>query len=226
MKKRDVQCRFSLSCVFVISFSIYKAIENGGGRWQGQGWLGNGKWTVSRAIVGYNGCCKCCAKKLVTIDLDPKETENIAKSIGSQAAWRERNSIVQKFQCLHEAGRYHKVALLDLYLEALDPELYNSRLSNHDCDNAKDKSLLSDNDKLFKLQKAKMLYCISIEVRFREEEFAELSNNNDNVPGIIPQVGFREGRVYAYLTPILTEFLDLGEVVGTKSGGLDYIFAL
>ncbi|KAF3631541.1 hypothetical protein FXO37_27917 [Capsicum annuum] len=66
-------------------------------------------------------------------------------------------SFVRALKCLHEAGRYHKVALLDLYLEALDPELYKSRLSNHDCDNAKDKSLLSDNDKLFKLQKAKGL---------------------------------------------------------------------
>ncbi|PHT72560.1 hypothetical protein T459_23345 [Capsicum annuum] len=65
-------------------------------------------------------------------------------------------SFVRALKCLHEAGRYHKVALLDLYLEALDPELYKSRLSNHDCDNAKDKSLLSDNDKLFKLQKAKV----------------------------------------------------------------------
>lgn len=58
--------------------------------------------------------------------------------------------------CLYEAGRYHKVALLDLYLEALDPELYNSRLSNHGCDSAKDRSLLSNNDKLFKLQKAEV----------------------------------------------------------------------
>lgn len=58
--------------------------------------------------------------------------------------------------CLHEAGRYHKVALLDLYLEALDPELYNSRLSKHDCDSAKDRSSLSNNDKLFKLPKAEV----------------------------------------------------------------------
>ncbi|KAF3642625.1 Origin recognition complex subunit 3, putative isoform 2 [Capsicum annuum] len=67
-----------------------------------------------------------------------------------QELWRSR------LMCLHEAGRYHKVALLDLYLEALDPELYNSRLSNHGCDNAKDKSLLSDSDKLFRLQKAEV----------------------------------------------------------------------
>lgn len=67
-----------------------------------------------------------------------------------QELWRSR------LMCLHEAGRYHKVALLDLYLEALDPELYNSRLSNHDRDSAKDKSLLSNNDKLFRLQQAEV----------------------------------------------------------------------
>lgn len=67
-----------------------------------------------------------------------------------QELWRSR------LMCLYEAGRYHKVALLDLYLEALDPELYNSRLSNQGCDSAKDRSLLSNNDKLFKLQKAEV----------------------------------------------------------------------
>ncbi|KAK4727978.1 hypothetical protein R3W88_032895 [Solanum pinnatisectum] len=67
-----------------------------------------------------------------------------------QELWRSR------LMCLYEAGRYHKVALLDLYLEALDPELCNSRLSNHGCDSAKDRSLLSNNDKLFKLQKAEV----------------------------------------------------------------------
>ncbi|XP_049413827.1 proteinaceous RNase P 1, chloroplastic/mitochondrial-like isoform X1 [Solanum stenotomum] len=78
--------------------SIHKAIKNGGGGWHGQGWLGNGKWTVSRAIVGSDGCCKCCAEKLVTIDLDPEETEKFAKSVASIAAQRERNSSFQKFQ--------------------------------------------------------------------------------------------------------------------------------
>ncbi|WMV60428.1 hypothetical protein MTR67_053813 [Solanum verrucosum] len=67
-----------------------------------------------------------------------------------QELWRSR------LMCLYEAGRYHKVALLDLYLEALDPELYNSRLSNQGCDSAKDRSLLSNNDKLFKLQRAEV----------------------------------------------------------------------
>ncbi|KAJ8562485.1 hypothetical protein K7X08_011776 [Anisodus acutangulus] len=78
--------------------SIQEAIKNGGGGWHGQGWLGNGKWTVSRAFVGSDGCCKCCAEKLVTIDLDPEETEKFANSVASIAAQRERNSSFQKFQ--------------------------------------------------------------------------------------------------------------------------------
>ncbi|XP_059287162.1 proteinaceous RNase P 1, chloroplastic/mitochondrial-like isoform X2 [Lycium ferocissimum] len=78
--------------------SILKAIKNGGGGWHGQGWLGNGKWSVSRALVGSDGCCKCCGEKLVTIDLDPKETEKFANSVASIAAQRERNSSFQKFQ--------------------------------------------------------------------------------------------------------------------------------
>ncbi|CAN4075363.1 unnamed protein product [Withania somnifera] len=76
-----------------------------------------------------------------------------------QELWRSR------LMCLHEAGRYHKVALLDLYVEALDPEIYNSRLSNDDCDSAKDKSLLSNNAKLFRLQKAEVTNQVICKIR-------------------------------------------------------------
>ncbi|KAL3839884.1 hypothetical protein ACJIZ3_024475 [Penstemon smallii] len=77
---------------------ITKAMENGGGGWHGMGWLGTGKWTVSRSPIGSDGFCKCCGEKLVTIDLDPEETENFAKSVASIAAQREKNSSFQKFQ--------------------------------------------------------------------------------------------------------------------------------
>lgn len=77
---------------------VKRAIENGGGGWHGQGWLGKGKWTVSRTSVGSDGLCKSCGEKLVTIDLDPVETENFARSVASIAAKRERNSSFQKFQ--------------------------------------------------------------------------------------------------------------------------------
>ncbi|KAL1547642.1 ribonuclease P [Salvia divinorum] len=77
---------------------IVRAMENGGGGWHGTGWLGRGKWRVSRSRVGSDGICECCGEKLVTIDLDPVETENFAKSVASIAAERERNSSFEKFQ--------------------------------------------------------------------------------------------------------------------------------
>lgn len=78
--------------------SIIRDMENRGGGWHGKGWLGRGKWTVCRTSVGPDGVCKCCGEKLVTIDLDPAETENFAESVASIAVERERNSSFQKFQ--------------------------------------------------------------------------------------------------------------------------------
>ncbi|GFQ00544.1 proteinaceous RNase p 1 chloroplastic/mitochondrial [Phtheirospermum japonicum] len=77
---------------------IIRAMENGGGGWHGKGWLGNGKWAISRSPVGSDGLCKCCGEKLVTIDLNPAETESFAMSVASIASQREINSSFQKFQ--------------------------------------------------------------------------------------------------------------------------------
>ncbi|CAI9100351.1 OLC1v1037331C1 [Oldenlandia corymbosa var. corymbosa] len=77
---------------------ITEAITNGGGGWHGQGWLGMGKWSVSRTSVGSDGFCRCCGEKLATIDLDPAETENFAKSVASLALQREKTSHFEKFQ--------------------------------------------------------------------------------------------------------------------------------
>ncbi|KAK3034331.1 hypothetical protein RJ639_032229 [Escallonia herrerae] len=77
---------------------VMEAVENGGGGWHGQGWLGKGKWTVSRTFVGPDGLCKCCGEKLVTIDLDPIETEKFAESVANVAKQREKNSNFEKFQ--------------------------------------------------------------------------------------------------------------------------------
>ena len=77
---------------------IREAIENGGGGWHGLGWLGRGKWNVSSTNVGKDGMCKACGEKLVTIDLDPIETENFAESVAAIATKREKNSSFQKFQ--------------------------------------------------------------------------------------------------------------------------------
>lgn len=75
---------------------IKKAMENGGGGWHGLGWLGKGNWTVSRTSVGSDGLCRCCGEKLVTIDLDPAETEHFARSVASIAIQRDSN--FEKFQ--------------------------------------------------------------------------------------------------------------------------------
>ncbi|XP_076911605.1 proteinaceous RNase P 1, chloroplastic/mitochondrial-like isoform X1 [Bidens hawaiensis] len=77
---------------------IDQAVENGGGGWHGQGWLGSGKWGVTRSVVGKDGLCKCCGEKLATIDLDPIETERFAESVAKIARQRERNSNFEKFQ--------------------------------------------------------------------------------------------------------------------------------
>ncbi|KAL0339051.1 UNVERIFIED_CONTAM: Proteinaceous RNase P 1, chloroplastic/mitochondrial [Sesamum angustifolium] len=77
---------------------IIRAMENGGGGWHGKGWLGKGKWTIRHSPVDSDGLCKSCGAKLVTIDLDPMETENFAKSVAAIAAQREKKSSFQKFQ--------------------------------------------------------------------------------------------------------------------------------
>lgn len=77
---------------------IREAIENNGGGWHGQGWLGKGKWEVAHTTIGKDGMCKCCGVQLTTIDLDPIETENFAKSVASIAIMREKGSNFQKFQ--------------------------------------------------------------------------------------------------------------------------------
>ncbi|RWV82070.1 hypothetical protein BHE74_00042834 [Ensete ventricosum] len=78
--------------------AVAEAIDNGGGGWHGQGWLGKGKWNVSHTGVSTEGVCMACGDKLATIDLDPIETENFAKSVASLANKRERNSNFHKFQ--------------------------------------------------------------------------------------------------------------------------------
>ncbi|XP_021862318.2 proteinaceous RNase P 3 isoform X2 [Spinacia oleracea] len=77
---------------------ITQTMENVGGGWHGKGWLGRGKWSVSRTSIGVDGLCKCCGERLALIDLDPEETERFAESVAAIAAKREKNSSFQKFQ--------------------------------------------------------------------------------------------------------------------------------
>ncbi|XP_028774019.1 proteinaceous RNase P 1, chloroplastic/mitochondrial [Neltuma alba] len=75
-----------------------ETIENNGGGWHGQGWLGKGQWEISHTTVATDGMCKCCGEHLATIDLDPVETEKFANSVASIAIMREKRSNFQKFQ--------------------------------------------------------------------------------------------------------------------------------
>lgn len=69
-----------------------------GGGCHGQGWLGRGKWKVERTEMDENGVCRSCGEKLVCVDIDPKETENFAKSITALACEREVKTDFMRFQ--------------------------------------------------------------------------------------------------------------------------------
>lgn len=49
-------------------------------------------------------------------------------------------------QCLYEAGKYNKVQLLDLFCEALDPDLYNSMASENQTRSGKGFEVSSSSD--------------------------------------------------------------------------------
>ncbi|KAK4283801.1 hypothetical protein QN277_000714 [Acacia crassicarpa] len=77
---------------------LKELMENNGGGWHGQDWLGKGQWEISHTTVDTDGMCKCCGVHLATIDLDPIETEKFANSVASIAIMREKKSNFLKFQ--------------------------------------------------------------------------------------------------------------------------------
>ncbi|KAF6170509.1 hypothetical protein GIB67_031917 [Kingdonia uniflora] len=78
---------------------VREGVVNGGGGWHGQGWLEKGKWKVIRTEMDHQtGVCRCCGEKLVSIDIDPLETENFATSLSSLAFQRERKADFSSFQ--------------------------------------------------------------------------------------------------------------------------------
>lgn len=77
---------------------VKEGVINGGGGWHGQGWLGKGKWRVARTGINQIGTCLCCGEKLVSIDIDPKETENFAKSLSKLACEKEAKTNFVQFQ--------------------------------------------------------------------------------------------------------------------------------
>ncbi|KAL7592204.1 hypothetical protein Lser_V15G34200 [Lactuca serriola] len=77
---------------------VKEAVVKGGGGWHGQGWLGNGKWKVVRTEMDEKGVCQCCGEKLVSVDIDPSETENFASSLSTLACQRETRADFLLFQ--------------------------------------------------------------------------------------------------------------------------------
>lgn len=79
------------------------AYESRGGGWHGLGWLGRGSWEVKSSILDASGVCQECGEQLVTIDIDPKETETFAKSLSELACQREsKNNEFKKFQVFRD----------------------------------------------------------------------------------------------------------------------------
>ncbi|KAL2318517.1 hypothetical protein Fmac_032393 [Flemingia macrophylla] len=77
---------------------VREGIVRGGGGWHGQGWLGSGRWKVAKTQVNEDGVCLSCGEKLVSIDIDPKETENFAASLCNLACQKEAKANFVHFQ--------------------------------------------------------------------------------------------------------------------------------
>ncbi|KAK2371381.1 proteinaceous RNase P [Trifolium repens] len=77
---------------------IREGFVRGGGGWHGQGWLGSGKWKVVKTNVDDDGMCLSCSEKLVSIDIDPKETENFAASLSKLACLKQPKANFSHFQ--------------------------------------------------------------------------------------------------------------------------------
>lgn len=78
--------------------AVKVASESCGGGWNGLGWLGKGSWEVRSSVVDGHGVCQECGEQLVTIDLDPLETEMFAQSLSKLACHREaKNNEFKKF---------------------------------------------------------------------------------------------------------------------------------
>ncbi|GLJ29510.1 hypothetical protein SUGI_0581750 [Cryptomeria japonica] len=113
--------------------TIRRAMESRGGGWHGQGWLNKGKWKIEHTSMTPTGVCRCCGEQLITIDIDPLETEYFAKSIVALATQKEIESNFTKFQeWLDNHGPYEAIidgANVGLYPENPIPSSFFSQLN-------------------------------------------------------------------------------------------------
>lgn len=86
--------------------TVKAAYESRGGGWHGLGWLGRGNWEVKSSVLDTGGVCQECGQQLVTIDIDPNETEMFAKSLSELACQREgKNNEFKKLQVFMERSQ-------------------------------------------------------------------------------------------------------------------------
>ncbi|CAM6055767.1 unnamed protein product [Sphagnum tenellum] len=106
--------------------AVKKAVERGGGGWHGLGWLGKGPWEVNTSQLDEEGVCQTCGERLVTIDLDPRETEMFAESLFKLACQREaKNNEFRKFQAwLDQHGPF------DAIVDAANVALHNQNFGD------------------------------------------------------------------------------------------------
>ncbi|KAK6144829.1 hypothetical protein DH2020_021649 [Rehmannia glutinosa] len=89
---------------------VKKGVAKGGGGWHGQGWLGKGNWRVVRTTMNETGVCQSCGEKLVCIDIDPKETENFAKSLAKLASKKEAKTGFVQFQIKRVVNQLRQIS--------------------------------------------------------------------------------------------------------------------
>ncbi|CAK9275742.1 unnamed protein product [Sphagnum jensenii] len=105
---------------------VKEAVQRGGGGWHGLGWLGKGSWEVKSSQLDKEGVCQTCGEHLVTIDIDPRETEMFAESLFTLACQREaKNNEFRKFQAwLDRHGPF------DAIVDAANVGLYNQNFGD------------------------------------------------------------------------------------------------
>ncbi|PKA64753.1 Proteinaceous RNase P 1, chloroplastic/mitochondrial [Apostasia shenzhenica] len=99
---------------------IKEGMVRGGGWWHGQGWMGKGEWNVSSSEMDNEGFCRQCGEKMVSIDIDPVETEEFAKSLAELARKKEVKADFAGFQAwLDRHGPF------DAVIDGANVGLYN-----------------------------------------------------------------------------------------------------
>eukprot|EP00897_Mesotaenium_endlicherianum_P000081 jgi/Mesen1/10073/ME000730S09344 len=86
----DAAARAEGPCVAELpAGTVATALESRGGGWHGLGWLGRGTWQPRLTTVTPEGACVRCREQLITVDIDPEETERFAESLAQLAVERE-----------------------------------------------------------------------------------------------------------------------------------------